>query len=90
VSRRQRIRDVDPAAWPIFDIGALSVAERQVFAARRQAIELYAAGQTLEQIEQRTGINRRQLYRLLDRCMAPHEDGRPSGWRAVTPYAGSI
>jgi hypothetical protein len=24
VSRRQRIRDVDPAAWPTFDMGALS------------------------------------------------------------------
>lgn len=87
MSRRQRVRDVDPAAWPTFDMGALSVAGRQAFSARRQAIELYAAGQTLERIEHQTGINRRQLYRLLDRCMASHEDGRPFGWRAVTPYA---
>ncbi|MDM0118078.1 integrase, partial [Variovorax sp. J22R133] len=81
------MRVVDPATWPAFDVGALPVADRHAFAARRQAIELYAAGQTLEQIELRTGINRRQLYRQLDRCMAPHEDGRPFGWRAITPYA---
>ncbi|MDN8617153.1 integrase [Variovorax ginsengisoli] len=87
MTHRQRILGIDPASWPAFDTGALSVAKRQVFATRQQAIELYAAGQTLGQIEQSTGIDRRQLYRLLDRCVALHEDGRPFGWRAAVSYA---
>ena len=86
MTRRQRLLEIDPAAWPAFDVGALAVSERRVFAIRRQAIELYAVGQTIGQIEQRTGIDRRQLYRLLDRCVAPNEDGRPFGWRAAISY----
>lgn len=53
---------------------------------RRTAIELYATGATLSEIEVRTGLYRRQLYRLIARCQVPHEDGRPFGWRAVVPY----
>jgi hypothetical protein len=73
--------------WPAFDASALPETERAVFAARRQAIELYAAGRSLSEIETCTGVNRRQLYRLLDHCMAPHDDGRAYGWRAVMRYA---
>ena len=86
MNRRQRILEIDPAGWPALDAGALSAAERQVFVLRQQAIELYAAGQTLRHIEQCTGIDRRQLYRMLERCVAPHEDGRPFGWRAAISY----
>ncbi|MDM0117863.1 Mu transposase C-terminal domain-containing protein [Variovorax sp. J22R133] len=87
MNRGPRIHDVAPSTWPAFDTGALSATEREVFATRRQAIELYAAGRALSEIETCTGIDRRQLYRLLDRCMAPHEDGRLYGWRAVMRYA---
>lgn len=87
MNRREGLRDLDPSTWPAFDASALRETERPIFAARRQAIELYAAGGSLKEIETRTGVDRRQLYRLLDHCMAPHLDGRPYGWRAAAKYA---
>lgn len=87
MNRRERLRDLDPSTWPAFDASALRETERPFFAARRQAIELYAAGGSLREIKTRTGVDRRQLYRLLDHCMAPHLDGRPYGWRAAAKYA---
>jgi transposase InsO family protein len=87
VNRRERLRDLEPSTWPVFDTSALPETGRAVLVARRQAIELYAAGGSLKEIETRTGVDRRQLYRLLDHCMAPHPDGRPYGWRAAAKYA---
>lgn len=78
---------LDLSGWPAFDEGALPKPQRDVFLRSRTAIELYACGETVSAIEARTGLHRRQLYRLLDRCQAPHDDGRPFGWRAVVPYA---
>ena len=79
--------DLDPTVWPAFDAAALPARWRSTFLARRQAVELYVANVAVTQIEQRTGVDRRQLYRLLDHCAAPHEDGRVFGWRGLVPYA---
>jgi hypothetical protein len=37
-------------------------------------------------IEQRTSVSRRQLYRLLQRCVSVHEHGTVFGWRALVPH----
>ena len=79
--------DLDPTVWPAFDAAALPARWRSTFLARRQAVELYVANVAVTQIEQRTGVDRRQLYRLLDHCVAPHEDGLVFGWRGLVPYA---
>lgn len=78
--------ELDLSGWPAFDTGSLPKTQGDAFRRRRTAIELYASGVTLSEIETRTGLHRRQLYRLLARCQAPHDDGRPFGWRAVVPY----
>lgn len=70
-----------------FDSGALPEEQRAVFNARRQAIELYAANASVGDIERRTSVHRRHLYRMLDRCVTIHEDGRVFGWRALAPHA---
>jgi putative transposase len=85
--KRCRIRALDLSSWPAFDADALPQAVRETFQARRQAVELYASGSPLREIEAITGVDRRQLYRLLDHCSQPHEDGRLFGWRGVVPYA---
>ena len=59
----------------------------EVFDRRKRAIELFCAGASLATIERDCGVNRATLYRMLDRCGEPHDDGRPWGWRAVVPYA---
>ena len=77
---------IDLDQWPEFDPGALTKVKRKAFAARRQAVELYVASTAVSAIETQTGINRRQLYRLLAHCCTAHADGRAFGWRALVPY----
>ena len=84
---RRRPADLDVSSWPAFDVAALPRKLQQTFRARRQAIELYVGGEPLREIEARTGVDRSQIYRRLDHCLAPHEDGRLYGWRALVPYA---
>ena len=84
---RRRLADLDLSSWPAFDVAALPKKLRQTFHARQHAIELYAGGEPLREIEALTGVDRSQIYRRLDHCLAPHEDGCPYGWRALVPYA---
>ena len=66
--------DLDPDSWPAFDVRALPRPQQRVFKARRTAVELFAAGTALSEIMSRSGVHRRQIYRLLERCQAIHED----------------
>ena len=83
---RRVAADVDPDTWPAFDARAVAKPLRGTFDARKHAIELYAASTPLAEILERTGVHRRQLYRLIDHCLAQHEDGRHFGWRGLVPY----
>ena len=47
----------------------------------------FAAEESVKTIEQTTGVNRRQLYRRIERAMLPHPDGRPFGFRAHVHHA---
>ncbi|WP_151639040.1 hypothetical protein [Noviherbaspirillum aerium] len=67
--RRANFLEIDTCIWPAVDYHALSPENQKVYAARCKAIELYVAGRTLRDIEEETGINSRQLYWLLDRCL---------------------
>ena len=59
--RRHDFQSIDTSVWPTVDSNALAAAKRKTFEARYEAINLYAAGQTLREIETRTGISSRQL-----------------------------
>ena len=85
--KRRRVGvELDLSSWPEFDPGVLTKAQRTTFAAWRCALELYVANTAVAVIEERTGVNRRQIYRLLDNCTALHDDGRAFGWRALVPH----
>ena len=86
MNHRRDAAELDLSTWAEFDSNALPVAQRKVFLARRRAIELYAQRTTIGQIEAETGVDRRQLYRLLVRCVELHEDGRIFGFRALVRY----
>ncbi len=73
--RRKDLQGIDINVWPTVDTNALSTALKTVFSNRRQAIELYASGVAVRNIEKQIGINGRQLYRLLDRCLKESDDG---------------
>jgi transposase InsO family protein len=84
---RNEITSADLATWPEFNSTALAPSDRATFNQRRAAIELYAGGETLNKIEDQTHVNRRQLYRLIERCTDTHADGRPFGFRGLVRYA---
>lgn len=87
MSRSKATVALDLSTWAEFDSNALTADQQKVFAARRCALELYVANTAIEIIEKQTGVDRRQLYRLLSRCTRIHEDGRIFGYRALAPYA---
>jgi transposase InsO family protein len=83
---RRDLHGIDIGIWPAVDFYALSDVQRIIFSKRRLAIELYAKGETIRLIEERTGINRHQLYFLLDRCLKIDADGRVVGFPALLKY----
>lgn len=78
---------MDLSTGPEFDANALSNAKRKAFLARRSAIEMYCQHVAIGDIEDQTGVDRSQLYRLLNRCTQTHEDGRIFGYRALVRYS---
>ncbi|MFC0403091.1 DDE-type integrase/transposase/recombinase [Paraburkholderia rhizosphaerae] len=84
--RRPEFQSIDVGTWPTVASAELDDAARRDFEARRHAVVRFAAGESVATIEQATGVNRRQLYRCIERAMLPHPDGRPFGFRALVPY----
>ncbi len=84
--RRADLQGIDMGAWPTVDSSALPASARDVFAKRSRAIELYAEGMAAREIERQTGVKTRQLYHLLNRCLAQDEDGTLLGFRALIKY----
>ena len=75
-------------AWPGVDDGALTEQQREAYRKRTQAIELFVSelDVSLSQITQRTGIDRKSIVRLFQRCAQRHADGRIAGFRALVPF----
>ncbi len=83
MTQRREATAIDLSTWPEFDAKVLDAGQRNSFLARRRAIEMYCQHVSINDIENETGIDRSQLYRLLDRCARPHDDGRIFGYRAL-------
>lgn len=58
---------------------------RQRYRLRVTAIEHYRRGVPLEGIREKTAIDRRVLYRMVDRALRTHPDAREWGFRALIP-----
>ncbi|TAM16921.1 MAG: integrase [Pandoraea sp.] len=84
--RKPEFQAIDVATWPTVAYTEFDHGTQRTFEARMQALVRYAHGESLRQIEQSTGVNRRQLYRWLERALSPHPDGRPFGFRALVSY----
>lgn len=78
---------VDSTAWPTPDEGALDAAARQHYLARKHAVTLYLEGASEATIRRLAGMGAKQAYRLIrERCLPPHPDGLPYGWRGLIPH----
>lgn len=71
--------------WIEVEDRVLSNTDAKRFRQRKEAILLYVRGFRLKQIHEIKQISAKDLYRFLDRCEAPHSDGRPNGWRGIIP-----
>jgi putative transposase len=84
--RREDFQDIDTSAWPTVDFRALNGEQKSAFAQYKKSVELFVSGITVREIENLTRVNRRQLYRLLDRCMTQAPDGQVFGFRALLKH----
>ena len=83
--RRPCADALDIARWPSIDVTALAESARRRYQERVSAIENYCRGRTIDEIEDESRVDRRVLYRLIERAVLPHPDGRPWGFRALIP-----
>lgn len=69
--------------WPTVDVSALSSERRDTFQKRCHAITVYITQpeHSVSSITSQTGVDRKTLRRLVDRCTALHPDGRLYGFR---------
>ena len=83
--KRPASEALDISRWPSVDINALDEKARQVYQQRALAIEYYASGVPIGEVEAKTKLDRRVLYRMIERALQAHPDGRPWGFRALVP-----
>jgi hypothetical protein len=76
----------DPDRWPQLELNQLDIPARAWAEARQRAVRGYLAGGSLTAISAEFKVTKAEILRLLNRCVAPHEDGRINGWRAVRRY----
>ncbi len=75
------LRDV--AVWPAVNTDVLDAAELARFRTREMALRAYLGGASMAYCAREHGVTRQELYRLLERCLAGHPDGRIWGFRAL-------
>lgn len=77
----------DIGKWPAADDSALSDEGRDLLKRRIRAMTLFLDGHTpLREISRETGVGFNDLYRIFERCITQHEDGRIFGCRVLIPY----
>lgn len=73
-------------AWPHPDEGAFSPNIRAMYSNRKKGVLLYLDGNSQSIIFKESGLKINQVHRLIvNRCLAPHPDGRIYGWRGLVP-----
>jgi putative transposase len=84
--RKPEFQTLDLNTWPTLAWTELDPPARGRVKMLIDAIERYADGESVKDIESTTGVNRRQLYRSLERAFALHPDGRLYGFRALLAH----
>lgn len=80
-------QSIDCSCWATPDEGALEGNQRRSYLRRKHAISLFLAGASASTVKELTSLSAKQAYRLIrERCLKPHPDGQPYGWRALVPY----
>jgi hypothetical protein len=78
---------IDISEWATPDERALDENARSQYLSRKSAVKLYLLGASEQEIKSATSLSAKQAYRLIrERCLVPHSDGRPYGWRGLVPF----
>ena len=74
--------------WRQVDVSMIDDgADRQRCLQMQKAVEAYLAkSASVETIERRHGLNRRQILLAVNRCLSIGPDGLPMGWAGLIPY----
>lgn len=76
----------DSDLWLTVDVTLLDEADREIFLKRKKAVDLYLTNEkSLKEITLSTGIKRRNLYRLIKRCIDYDTYGVVWGYRGLIP-----
>jgi putative transposase len=81
---------LDTTLWPSTDFSVLDPHARRRYQKRAAAIEFYSRGLPVGEVEGRTRVDRRTLYRMIERALRRHPDGRPWGFRALIPSLRTV
>ncbi|MFC5603350.1 hypothetical protein [Sporosarcina koreensis] len=77
----------DLVNWPTVLEDNLPTLKRELYKRRKGAVNAYFKKEkTVDQICAEHGIRKGELYRLLNRCLETHGDGRLFGYRALIPF----
>lgn len=76
---------IDLSDWPNVNVDRLTEDDKEVYFNRRTAIEMYYNGHSHQEIENKTGIHRNKVARMVNRCLQPDDQGIPWGYRALIP-----
>lgn len=85
VTSRRNLVLVDLSLWQAVDDMALPEEKRKGYYDNKVALELYRSQSSLKEIEERTGLSKQSLYKLVERCLTRHLDGKHWGYRACVP-----
>lgn len=83
--KRPPPESLNTTLWPSVDAKAFATETRRRYQQRVSAIQDYVRGRSLDAIEDKTQLGRRTLYRMIERALKAHPDGRPWGFRALIP-----
>ncbi len=80
-----QLRDLE--IWPKVDRAALPRDLREIYDRYEKAIALFVDGVLpISAISKQTSVHKSHIYRLFQRCIALHPDGRIFGLRALIPF----
>lgn len=86
-SRRNIIASAPPTSvWPTVLDTEISKDELEKFKNRVAAVEFYFGDRTLAQIQIATGVHRKDIQRLVKKCLLTADDGKIFGFRALIPF----
>ncbi|MEB1806015.1 MAG: hypothetical protein LPK26_01730 [Bacillaceae bacterium] len=77
---------LDLSTWPTVRTESLQEKHQETFLKRKKAIYMYFENQTHKEVEEETGISRKQLNTLLKKCLQYDDNGVIWGFRALIPY----